>query len=352
MKKQIFILVMAIFATTAAFAQPYALPGTKPTPLTCALTDPLTPVAGRPYDYSAVIAPPGGTAFWYATNSTTFTTAGARVATVIPADDVKIAASSVGYNTAITPASSPTKTTITWTSAGLAGIDATTKPLFVVVEYTGPSATCANNNIKVIQILPKVAFTVDITNMTNAATPVPLAIGAPTSQCFDMVQSVKFTAGKIDIDYGTNILYFEVIAANFTGSYKPTLKLTGLQGTQTAAIDWGIAIGTYGQTLVADQAPTAGAITSPQFTVQTQATSTADGVSIFVRVTVKNHGFEGLADLPVTLAVEAIDSATPGNPDVMANCTVSPTPFEDTSVQTLKLRPTVTTTPASLVQNP
>ncbi len=351
MKRQIFILVLAIFATTAAFAQPYALPGSKPTALTCNLTDPLTPVAGRPYDYSAVIAPPGGTAFWYATNSTTFTTAGARVATVIPADDVKIAASSVGYNTAITPASSPTKTTITWTSAGLAGIDATTNPLFVVVEYTGPSATCANNNIKVIQILPKVAFTVDIANMTNAATPVPLAIGAPTSQCFDMVQSVKFNAGKIDIDYGTNVLYFEVIAANFTGSYKPTLKLSGLTGTQTAAIDWGIAIGTYGQALVPDQAHTAGVITSAQFTVQTQATSTADGVSIYVRVTVKNHGFEGLSDEPITLAVEAVDSATPGNADVTAACVVG-AGFEDTAVQTLNLRPTVTTTPVSLVQNP
>ena len=155
MKKQIFILVLAIFASVAnTFGQ--ALPNTLPVPLTCTVTDPLNPIAGRPYDYSAIIAPAGGTAFWYATKSTTFTTAGARVATIIPADGVAIATGAVNYNATITSAASPTSTTVTWTSAGLAGIDKTTNPLFMVVEYAGP--LCANN-LKVMQIIPKIAFT-------------------------------------------------------------------------------------------------------------------------------------------------------------------------------------------------
>lgn len=328
---------MVIFASVAtAFGQ--ALPGTPAVPLTCSATDPLNPIAGRPYDYQAIIAPAGGTAFWYATKSTTFTTAGARVATVIPADGVAIATGAVNYNTALGSAASPTSTTVTWTSAGLAGIDKTTNPLFMVVEYTGP--TCANN-LKVMQIIPKIAFTVDITNMLHGATPSPVAYGVAESQCFDLVQSASFdlAAGNVIIDYGTNILYYEVIGANFTDTYKPTLKLTGLSGTQTATIDWGYTIGTYGTNLVTDQ--TGASITTPQFTVSTTAPATDKGVSIYVRVTVKNHGFEGLADLPVTLAVEAVDSTPQANKDVEPDC-VTFVDYGDLAIQTLNARPSVT----------
>ncbi len=337
MKKQIFILVLAIFSSVAT-ALGQAVPGTPAVPLTCAANDPLNPIAGRPYDYQAILAPAGGTAFWYATKSTTFTTAGARVATIIPADGVAIATGAVNYNTPITPAASPTSTTVTWTSAGLAGIDKTTNPLFMVVEYSGP--TCSNN-LKVMQIIPKIAFTVDITNMAHGATPTPLAYGVAESQCFDLVQSAKFdlATGQVIIDYGTNVLYFEVIGANFTGNYLPTLRLTGLQGTQTATIDWGYTIGTYGSNLVTDQS--GATVTTPQFTVTTTAPSTDKGVSIYVRVTVKNHGFEGLADTPLTLAVEAIDGTPQANKDVDPDC-VTFTDYGDLAVQTLNLRPSVT----------
>jgi hypothetical protein len=335
MKKQIFILVvMFVAATATVFGQ--ALPGTKAVPLTCAANDPLNPIAGRPYDYTAIINPTGGTAYWYATKSTTFTTAGARVAVEIPADGAAIATGAVNYRTSAVSATSPTKTTVTWTSAGLDGVDATTKPLFMVVEYAG--ATCADN-LKVMQILPKVAFTVDITNMKHGATPTPLAYGTAENQCFDKVQSAKFNAGKIEIDYGTNVLYFEVIGANFTGTYKPTLKLSGLSGTQTATIDWGYAIGTTATNLVTDAA--APSVTTPQFTVTTNEPSTSEGVSIFVKVTIKNHGFEGIADLPVTLAVEAVDGTTTANKDVEPDCTTF-VDFGDQAIQTLNARPAVT----------
>lgn len=279
-----------------------------------------------------------GNAFWYATYSTTFTTAGARVATIIPADGVDIATGAVNYNTPLTSVASPTSTTVTWTSAGLAGIDKTTKPLFMVVEYTGP--TCSNN-IKVMQIIPKIAFTVDITNMTHGTT-TSLPYLTAESQCFDMVQSAKMDATftNVIIDYGTNVLLFEVIGANFTGSYLPTLKLSGLQGTQTAAIDWGYTAGTYDQPLVADQAA-AGGITSPEFTVSTTAPATDKGVSIYVRVTVKNHGWEGTANEDVSLAVEATDNTPQKNKDVDPDC-VTFTSFGDIAMQTLNARPAVT----------
>jgi len=349
MKKQILILLMAIFATaTAIYGQ--ALHCTNPVPLSCAFDDPLNPVAGRVYNYSAIINPAGGTSYWYATRSTTFTTGGSRVATEIPADGVLISTGATNYRTSAASPTSPTTTNLTWTSAGLAGIDAT-HPLFMVVEYAGP--TCANNT-KVMQIIPKVAFTVDITNMTHGTTQVPISFTAPVppeGQCFANVTSAEFKDGKIDIDYGTNVLYFEVIGANFTGSYKPTLRLSGLQGTQTAAIDWGVAIGTYNQALVTDQPHTAGVITSGQFTVTTTTQTTSDGVSVFVRVTIRNHGFEGLADEPVTLAVEAVDDTSASNKDVDVDCTTI-TEYGDLAVQTLYARPAIAPGTPMLIQNP
>ena len=346
MKKQIFILIMAVFAASFSTAYGQALPGTKAAGLSCTFTDPLNPVAGRAYDYSAIINPVGGSSYWYATKSTTFMTAGSRVATVIPADGVLIANGALNYGISAVSPTSPTTTNVTWTSAGLAGIDAT-HPLFMVVEYSGPTS-CANN-IKVMQILPKIAFTVDITNMIHGATPTSLAYGTAESQCYDNVGSASFNAvsGKVDIDYGTNVLFFEVIGANFTGSYKPTLKLSGLQGTQTATIDWGYAAGTIATNLVTDVA--APGVTTPQFIVATSEAATNDGVSIYVKVTVKNHGWEGLANDAIKLAVEAVDATVAANKDVDQDCTTT-TDFGDEAIQTLNARPTVTTTPASLAQ--
>ena len=275
MKKQILFLIVASFASTATtFGQ--ALPGTKPVPLACTFNDPINPVAGRAYDYSAIINPTGGTSYWYATKSTTITTAGVRVAVEIPADGMLIAIGATNYRTSAVSPTSPATTNLTWTSEGLAGIDAT-HPLFMVVEYTGP--TCANNT-KVMQILPKVAFTVDITNMTHGATPAPLPYNTPENQCYADVSSAIFNAGKMDYDYGTNVLYFEVIGANFTGTYKPTLRLSGLQGSQTATIDWGYTAGAIGINLVTDVV--APGVTTAQFTVTTTEPSTADGVSIYL----------------------------------------------------------------------
>lgn len=348
MKKQIFILIMAVFAASFSTAFGQALPGTKAAALSCTFTDPLNPVAGRSYDYSAIINPVGGSSYWYATKSTTFTTAGARVATEIPADGVLIANGAVNYRTSAVSPTTPTTTNVTWTADGLAGIDAT-HPLFMVVEYSGP--TCANN-IKVMQILPKIAFTVDITNMTHGATPASLAYGTAESQCYANVGSASFDAvsGKVEIDYGTNILLYEVIGANFTGTYKPTLKLSGLQGTQTATIDWGYAAGTIATNLVTDVVA-APSVTTPQFIVATSEATTNDGVSIYVKVTVKNHGWEGLANDNITLAVEAVDGTVAENKDVDTDCTTI-SDFGDLAIQTLNMRPTVTTNPVSLAQIP
>jgi hypothetical protein len=167
MKQLILLVLVTGMAATTAFGQ---LKGSDPRPVTCT-NDPLHPIAGKPYDYSAILNPTGGTSFWYATKSTTFVTAGVRSATVIPADGVAILAGATNYGTNGTNATSPSKANLTWTSAGLKGVDAA-NPMFMVLEYAGPGTPSCANNLKVYQILPKNAFTVDILNIkSNGLTP-------------------------------------------------------------------------------------------------------------------------------------------------------------------------------------
>jgi hypothetical protein len=137
-------------------------------------------------------------------------------------------------------------------------------------------------------------------------------------------------------------LYFEVIAANFTNSWTPTFTLTGLHGVQTSVIEW-----TY-------EPPTTpwspATVWNPAATVvTTNETNTSMGVSIYARVTITNHNYEGILDRPVTLAVDGVNSV--GQWDIENNNLTNPGPLclagalndqLDVAAQTLKLRPTVT----------
>ncbi|MCX6236041.1 MAG: hypothetical protein NTY07_00560 [Bacteroidia bacterium] len=336
-------LVLATFASvTKSYGQ--AVAGLAPRPLTIT-DDAMQPIAGRPYTYSAVINPVGGQAYWYATKATTFMTAGARVAAIeLPVSATSILAGATNYMTLAAAGTSPTSTTITWTSDVLNGINATTSPLFVVVEYNGPAPCTTSNNIKVMQIVPRNAFTIDITNMTHA-TPTALAYGVAESQCYAALVSSSWdvATSKMVNDYGVNDLYFEVVAANFTGAYKPTLKLSGLQSTQTADINWDVAVGGTYANSAGSALGTAMPFTSATQNVTTTATDTHLGVAIYVRVRVKNNGYEGLTALgdDITLAVDATDNSATPNQDVMPDGTAKAA-FAELAIQKLHARPTVT----------
>lgn len=343
MKKQLFfILVLALFAgANQVFSQ--AIGGSTPQPVNCP-NNAANPIAGVPYDYSAIINPALGSAYWYATTSTNFMVGGARPAGIeLPAGGAVVSAAT-NYMDNVIGDPSPTTTNITWTSGGLAAntpVNAAAPPtLFVVVQYAAPAAGCANN-LKVYPIRPVNAFVVDIKNMTPVAVPVPQPYGTVVEQCFPPVQSATYNAainppdGSVVYDFGTSVMYFEVVAANFTGSYTPTLRLSGLQGNQTADIDWGVAIGTYGTNIGA----LVGNGDYPVGAVNTALTNTQSGVSIYVRVTVHNNNFEGIAQLPIGLAVDAVNSA--GQDDVdNATCIVN-TAFADAITQNLNARPTI-----------
>jgi len=349
MKKQLFIILMLtmIVGLNQSFAQ--AVGGSLPQAINCA-GNAYNPIAGVPYDYSATIDPALGSAYWYATNATTFMSGGTRPAGIeLLAGGVVVAAATNYMDNAIGDAS-PTTTNITWTSAGLEAntpAAATDPPtLFVVVEYNAPASGCANN-VKVYPVRPINAFVVDIMNMTQGATPGPAGYGTLVESCYAGVQSAVYNPapapnGGIDYDFGTNVIYFEVVAANFTGSYTPSFQISGLNGSQTADIDWGVAVGAYPTNVVM------GGINGTTYTspaVNTNLTNTSTGVSIYVRMTIHNDTWEGVVNPfdNITLAVDAITGTAADPIDDVNNATcVLNTPFQDLSNQHLNKRPTVT----------
>jgi len=347
MKKQIFILVILVLETFANVDKSFGQKAVHSTilarPLTCTI-DGLNPVAGVPYTYGAAINPVGGTAVWHAVyNQTTFMTNGLWV----PTDETlagSFLSTTTGYGSNAA-AASPTQTTITWKTNGLSTVNLA-HPLFVALEYTAPAPGCTNNNLQVFLITPKNGFTLDITNMAVDGS-APVSYGTNVSQCYANIASASYNGTAVVMDYGINTMYFEVIAANFTTSFTPTFKISGLLGGQRADISWGYTPGTT--TTVIKNSATNETITSG--IVETDAPNTSTGVSIYVKVVVHNNSYEGLIASNITLAVEAINTAN--QHDVKPDCTVTTAgtdDFEDIATQTLSLRPVVNApTPGSFI---
>ncbi len=328
MKKQLLLSIVALFATVltnTAIAQS-SVHYTDPQKLICT-SGPLTPFAGVPYDYSALLNPAAGSAYWYATTSTTFIAGSSRTA-VEQAKGGAFIADATNYQNAALGATSPSTANITWNGTGLSTVNAT-NPLFVVVDYTAPAAGCANN-MKVYQIIPKNGFTVDIYNANQAK--VTTAWNTDYSTCVSDIASATYSGGAIVTNYGKNYLYFEVVAANFSTKWTPSFSVSGTQAGQLApVIEW-----SYDNTFATIQTGD----------VNTLLTNTSAGVSIFVRVTIDNGTFEGLTDTAITLTVNGVSD---GLPDITNTDCLVTSLTDDQAKQILKARPTVTAATGAFV---
>lgn len=334
MKKQILIIIiLAAFAGTSVFGQ--AVPGSAPRGVNCT-NDALHPIAGREYTYQAASTAAGNYTFWATKDANFISTDGAGVTTTNIGTKLTVGTDllSASANYAVPAATDQVK--ITWSDAILSATTSSA-PTFVAVNKDG---SCANN-FKVWAITPIKAFTVDIRNMDNS-TIAPLAYGANEDQCFDQVRGATYVAGAMQYDYGTNVMYFEVVAANFTASWVPTFNLSGLGNGQTAVIEW-----SYDKTFASSVTVTNGVASATP--VATSETITSDGVSIYVRVTITNHTYEGLAATPITLAVDGVNSV--GDWDIENNNATSTGNLclagalndgLDVATQTLNPRPDVT----------
>lgn len=341
MKKSIFLTaMMTLTVLSAVFGQ--ATHYSDSDGISCT-DDALHPIAGKTYSYTATVSPDGGTAKWWTTKDVNFISAGTdNSSTALSTPNITAVSN---YNTSATVSGGNSEMDLIWGTDILAGTaSGTTSATFVVVKYDAPSGSCADN-LKVYQIDPINAFTVDVLNMTNssAAADTSGTYGDTYSSCVSDVKNAAYNAStnKVEYNYGDNELYFEVVAANFTGSYIPTFQLTGLQAGQTADIEWGYTTGTYGNSL--ETGITGGSTFSKTSTtaVTTNETDTSAGVSIFVKVTVHNGTYETLTQQQIDLAVTGQNTA--GQSDVTkSDCDVAAT-FADNNLATqyLNPRPTV-----------
>jgi hypothetical protein len=355
MKKQISIftfMIMALFAISmgTAFGQTKAIHDSDPE--TNVLTsDALHPVAGKKYNYSILI-PPGvaGNYSWWSTKDPNFigsqgsNNMSTKKLTVGASNDIVAASAAYGTSTATS------NVDITWSSnvllnTGYQGVLPAKTPTFVVVQFDATSGSCANN-LKVYELNPKNGFIVDIRNLNNT-TFAKAAYDDNTSivQCIDKVSKATYnpTTHKMEYEYGTNIFYYEVVAANFSESYKPFLTFSGLDPVQSYKIEW-----TYKSDFT-----NLSAYTSGSTVVATDVADNSTGVSIYVKVTVVNHNYEGIADKKVTLTLDGQNKD--GSWDIV-NSTAAETSAADNNdfaIQTLKARPAVTgSTPTTITAAP
>lgn len=365
MKKQFLLLAiftLAVFAgTNTAWGQlnpsPYT-PASTPNPLVNCVGSPQSPRAGVSYTYTLdnTSADATGYRFW-ATKDPDFISLVGGVTTLNQAADSlhrNYSTELYGYSANYLTQSTTNSVDITWgpdllsrtsyqTAVGSPGTIAAPTSTFVV----GWAENCSDN-IKVWEIDPKPAFTVDI-KIIDDATKLPLAYNTLTAeQCVDEVRAAKYnsTSHEVDYNFGWDTLYYEVVAANFVTSWVPTFYLTGLGDAtiQTARIDWASSwanarTGTFIE---------GGDITGGTVTGTTALTSvvanTNNGVSLFVRVLISNNNYETLAAQTIELSVAGED-AVGFDIDDDAACTVPASAADaaddDETSRTITPRPTI-----------
>lgn len=305
---------------------------------------PLKPVAGVSYKYSVKVEPAEeSTIRWIATQHVNFIKDGTLTEDIIPVEKDKLISAGNYYNNyADVAANGKDSISIKWSSKLLASTDS----IFVAAHVKNG----CTDNFKVYKINSVNGFMVDIMNLKNDGLGLEaLGYKEPYEQCFDKIASATWTDTGMVYDYGTNILYYEVVATNFSDSWTPTFEIDGLQpdptGTngQTATLEWSYTAG-------------AGAVESIDLINNKPApatkpveiakdTDTSVGVSIYVKVTIRNNTYEGLSNTEIKLKVTGEDVA--GNPDQLANGKGNGGDDEDSTniaKQILKSRPTITAT--------
>ncbi|WP_320168340.1 hypothetical protein [Mangrovibacterium marinum] len=345
MKKQFLIqtfLALALVAgVTDAFGQ--AVPGSLTRGVDCA-DGPLNPIAGKEYVYRATSNQPGDYTFWATRDMNFISTTGTTTTTNIDKMLTSPSTTPTGSDLLATSsnyggAAAPDSVAITW-SDSILSVTSDTVPTFVAVIQDG----YCTNNFEAWAITPLKAFVVDIMNI-DPVDSTALGYDLADSSCFDIVRGATYnpTSREIEYDFGTQVLYFEVVAANFTKYWTPTFVLPDslLGNGQTAVIEWDYTMD------FASPVTVVSGVESP-VDVETNEMNTSDGVSIYVRVTITNNTYEGLVDQNITLTVDGVNSI--GDWDIENNTLTDEGPLcnatigadgMDAATQTLTPRPDV-----------
>lgn len=313
-----------------------------------ACTDsPLHPMAGKSYTYAVSIPAPYTTPQtfdWYVTDNPGFIAGSTLVTTDIIPNSKEIIDAGAGYHD---PSNGTNSISLKWT--GKAVLNAKTKPYFLVIHYKGTNGTlCEAMNLRAYKIEPYNAFTLDLTNM-NGPTDLGLNgsnMAVEQKLCAKDIASVSYDGTKMIYDYGVNELIYKVVAANFSGGWKPFVKISGLAGNQTVgSVEWSSTTTFTGAnpfTKNADNWSPVNKIPAPADDL------TDDGEVTYLKVTIQNNDYEGLTDTSVVLALNG--TTDDGDEDVhYADCLADGF-SNDVATQIILARPVITSNTGSPVQ--
>jgi len=400
MKKQILVLAFLLAGlanVNLSFGQALV-----PRKVTCLTADALHPIAGNPFTYQIdVPATPAGGApwtslkyLWYVTQNQDFITFNTvtGLPELTPNADRQTALGSLlkttdaNYNLATSTSNS---ISLTWKSFYYD----TNAPIFVVISVTGNNGQCDPSNLKVFKIEPQNAFTVDIDNLQvdgSASTPPVYTAGVLTSglygdlyeQCISPIKSAKYNTSTkaVDYDFGQNIMMYEVVAANWYTSWRPSFTLTGVDPKETVTVEYSTdRTFPAGKVVLMTASAAHSTSTATVLTYTTTASITASaaattgfvddkGESIYVRVTLDHSNgtaasYEGLADEKIALAVDGLTNLAVAGKEVGDVHTTAGTTLpaqacpwvdgfaNDIAYQTLKGRPTITSSTVGVAPN-
>ncbi len=396
MKKQLFlILLLALFvgSISSSYGQ------LEPQAITCLSSDALHPVPGQPYTYSVTVPDmtPAGTVqyHWLVTQqpiaAVNFLGLNNSLTTDVEAIGGAILASGdTWYNapTDITATNGVNEIELTWQSFAYDP----NNPIFVVIQVKntyGSPLSCTTQNLKVYKIEPLHAFTLDIANRDEAGITQAGYGRTSLDKCISKIDAATYNSvdNSVDYDFGLDTVYYEVVAANWYGQWKPFVQITDLDAEETVlSVDWRY---TWPANLSTGWTPD-GTMTLVGATYESNANVTIQGSpappsvgpagqSIFIRVIIDHtvdatHNYEGLLDETFKLAVDGtlmlqdingnwtVDGqddvhhdngvVDPG-PPIVCNPLVPDGFDNDWALQTLKARPNMnTTTPAVLPVTP
>ncbi len=367
MKKQLFILIVAIIAISysTAYGQ-ITCPVPRAIDPTCLSSDALHPIPGTSYSYQVSVPTPPGTKeyTWFVTQDKQFINAGALTLAREIAGGTFLAATGVGYND---PATGLATLSLTWNSF----VYDPANPVFVVISVKN-TAGCTPNNLKVYKIQPVNAFTLDIANVGADRTTVS-AYETPIDRCLSKVIGSVWDPvdDMVKMDFGADTLYFVVTAANYSTSWKPSLMVTAIDALETVtSVDWFRP--TDAAFATPEPMPLSGAeyiSTNPVLALAASGTVGVAGECIVIRVIVDHTNglnmYEGLTDETVTVAVDGKTQLAlpPANQlgdlhfskiiGTAADCGMEDAYRNDLASQVLKARPDVqpvTPTPFLLIK--
>ena len=237
MKKQFLFLTMFVLAiflagTNNSYAQlnpeedhllavpTYCAPALT---LTCGAGDPLHPAPGVAYDYT-ITSTSAGKIHWFVTDDANIRTTTGTTTNIDPGTglgDYILASNSIYNNTG----TNSTTVNITWKS-----FDGVANNV-LLVAYNVDVNGCTDN-IEVYRIEPKYSFTLDIAAIADDG-----LSGGTVSECVAPIVSATYSGSQLNVDYGTNYVFFAVNAANWQTSWMPDDFAVKTTGTSSVTIE-------------------------------------------------------------------------------------------------------------------